>query len=354
MRDSRKENLLLTLTMWIVLGLTGMVVMFYVASNKTIVIADVAQEQAEGVEGQTGGPNGKQLMLQSNDGEERNICIPLVKGTKAEHVVMENRYMEQELWIYLKGISVDFYSENEIYGDIASVQGGFCEEKPEGVVLKLQMTEIMEYRSTMDNNTLKIAFYEPKELYRMIVVVDPVGGGNEHGNSANEVSEKTVSLEVAKRLQKKLEQNEIRLYFTRLEDEFVSSEERYRLVKAVDADCYIGIGASIDEKDSEKYGIQSYYNEAYFIPEFGNVEMADVLTRNVTIATDNRANGIFPAGEESLLQKMDIPAAQVNLGYLTNLQESTLLRQENYQEKLAEGLAKAILEVYTPYVEQKK
>lgn len=108
-----------------------------------------------------------------------------------------------------------------------------------------------------------------------------------------------------------------------------------------------------DEEHPEKYGIQGIYNENYFIPEFGNAQMADVLTRNVTIAAGNRAIGLLPASEKSVLQEIRIPAAQVNLGYLTNEQERTLLGQEKYQEKLAEGLANAILEVYTPYVEQK-
>lgn len=354
MRDGKKGNLVMTFVLWMVFGCVGMALMLYAASRKTIVIADVLQEQPEEATELAGRPDGKQLLLQNDDEEVHSISIPLAKGTKAESVVMENRYMEQELWIYLQDADVDFYTENKICGDIAPVLGGFCEEKPDGVVLKLQMSEVLEYRSTMENNALQIAFCEPKELYHMIVVVDPVGGGSDCGKFVDDFSEKTVTLEVAKCLQKKLEQDGIRLYFTRLEDEFVTNEDRCRLVESVDANLYIGIGVSVDAKDVNKYGIQSYYNEAYFIPEFGNVETADILTRNVTIAAGNRANGLFPAEEESILQEIHIPAAQVSLGYLTNPQENALLRQEEYQEKLAEGLAEAIMEVYTPYVEQKK
>lgn len=265
---------------------------------------------------------------------------------------MENRYMEQELWVYLKGADTDFYLENPIYGDLSVVTDGYEEKKQNSLILKFQMAEVLEYRSTMESNTLKIVFSKPKDLYSLVVVIDPAGGGGDRGVIVDGFATKTVTLEVAKRLQKKLEQEDIKLYFTRLEDEKVSDERRSTLAEAVDADIFISLSVAGDEEHPEKYGVEGFYNENYVIPNFGNVELADVLTRNVTIAAGNRAIGLFPAPEESVLREIQIPAAQVCLGYLTNGQERALLGREKYREKLAEGLANAILEVYTPYVEQ--
>lgn len=341
--------MILTLVLWLVLVCGGMTVMLYVASHKTIVIADVAQEQSElsGTQGTGQKATGKKLLLQHDSKAERNICIPLPKGTKAEYVVMENRYMEQELWIYLQDAAPGFYEENTIYGDIFPIQKGIAEESQNGVILKLKMTDVLEYHSTMDNDLLTIAFSEPGELYDMIVVVDPMGGGDDSGIVVDGYKEKSLTLDVAKCLQKKIDQTGIKLYFTRLEDETVSDESRLRLIDQVDADIYIGIRASQHTQNPEQYGIHSYYNEAYFIPEFGNVELADILTRNVTIAASNKATGLILAEKDSILRQIEIPAAQVSLGYLTNAQENALLRQEDYQQKLAEGLANTIIEVYT-------
>jgi N-acetylmuramoyl-L-alanine amidase len=104
-------------------------------------------------------------------------------------------------------------------------------------------------------------------------------------------------------------------------------------------------------EDEQQYGICGWYNELYYIPEFGNVELADIVTKNVTIASGNRAVGLKAADEESILQDIRVPAAEIDLGYLTNSQERSLLSQSAYREKLADGIADAIREVYSSYYE---
>lgn len=348
-RDFKKENMIITLVLWVLLSCGCMAAMLYVASNKTIVIADTIRDEsgdmAVSVATQASGKT--ELLLQPETLGNGSIRIPLVKGIKAENVVMENRYMERELWIYLKDVEEEFYMENAIYGDLSPVQSGYCETNSDGVVLKLSMSDVLEYRSTMENDTLVIACHEPNELYEQIVVLNPNGGGSVAGSTAGGYVEKEIALQIAKLLQKKLEQENIKLYFTRLDDVDVSYQERLDLVEAVNADFFISIGVCADVENPEAYGIHGFYNEEYFIPGFGNVQLADVLTRNVTVSASNRAIGLTPAEEDSILRDIKIPAAEICVGYLSNEQEGALLQQTHYQEKLAEGLANAILEVYT-------
>lgn len=348
-RDVKKQNMIITLVMWVLLACGCMTSMLYVASHKTIVIADTIRDETDVPGGMTATHNEEQaeLLLRRGGAEKNKIHIPLAKGTKAENVVMENRYMEQELWIYLKEAEEDFYQENEIYGDMSVVQNGYFDANSDGVILKLCMTDVLEYRSTMESDTLVIACYNPKELYEQLVVIDPSGGGSESGSTVERCEEKEITLQVAKQLQKKAEQENIKIYFTRMEDIDVSYQERIEFAEAAGADIYICIGVCEDAEHPEYYGIHSFYNEEYFIPEFGNIQLADVLTRNVTVSASNRAIGLTPADEDSILKHIKIPAAEVCMGYLSNEQERMLLQQEHYQEKLAEGLANAILEVYT-------
>ena len=65
------------------------------------------------------------------------------------------------------------------------------------------------------------------------------------------------------------------------------------------------------------------------------------------MAASNRAVGLFPATEEDVLWEIAIPSARISLGYVTNTAERQLLIQEDYQKKLAQGIAEAINEVYT-------
>ena len=90
--------------------------------------------------------------------------------------------------------------------------------------------------------------------------------------------------------------------------------------------------------------LDNIFSAQYFIPVFGSEKLADVLTRETAIAASNRALGIFDAGEESLLNLLSVRGAELSIGYLTNEKEEELLMQQAYQEKLAEGISKAILE----------
>lgn len=345
-KDVRKQNMLITLIIWLVLACGLMGAMMYVAARKTIVIADTVREESSLPEGSQGS-GAQELVLRSDGMGNKCIQVALAKGTKAENVVMENRYMERELWIYLKEAEADFYQDNAIYGDLAPVLSGQCETGSDGIVLKFSMDGVWEYRSTMENDALVIAYHEPGELYEQIVVVDPVGGGSESGVVAGGYAEKDITLQVAKQLQKNWVQENIRIYFTRQEDVDVSLEERLAFTEEVGADMFIAIGACGDTEHPEYYGIHSFYNEEYFIPEFGNIQLADVLTRSVTLAASNRAIGLTPAETGSILRELEIPAAEICVGYMTNTTECALLQQEDYHKKLAEGLANAILEVYT-------
>lgn len=349
-REPKKKNMIFTTVLWMVVCTASMIIMLAAASRKTIVMADAGQDQT-GIPPQAGEEISadlqNQLQLQENAAGTGVLTIPLEAGCKAENVVMENRYVEEQLWIYIDKADEEFYRDIVIGGDISRVQAGFSEANHGSVVIKLQMDEVLEYHSTMENDVLSIAFSNPREQYEHIVVVDIAGGGTETGISSNGQQEKEVALQVGQRLQERFAQQDIKLYFTRLEDVDVPVEKRVALAEAVDADYFIRIGVSENQEDADRYGIQSYYNDNYFIPEFGNIELADVVTKKVTIASVNRAVGLLPADEGSILQYISIPAVDIRVGFLTNANESLLLSQESYRQKLAEGIGNAILEVCT-------
>lgn len=338
-QDADRQNNICTLVIWLVLCTVSMSVMLYAASRKTIVIAETTQEQKELNSQGTERTQEMELQLQDTKGESGSFRIPLEADVKAENVILENHPIEQELWIYLKDTGDSFYSENAIQGDISVIQAGACTMQKAGVLLRLSMKGIWEYRSVMEEQNLEISFYEPHELYSMVVVV----------HTRTDTDYEKVLPEVAKLLPGKIEPEDIKVYLTCLEEEECSREQCIQLVKGADADIFLTLGFARNEEQPGQYGIEGYYNEEYYIPEFGNVELADTVTRNVTVAASNRAIGLFPAAKDSILQELSIPAAQINLGFVSNESERKLLTQTSYQSKLADGIANAIMEVYEKY-----
>lgn len=337
----QQQNRRITLILWLLLGSMSMGIMLWTAAHKTVVISALSQEQGGLVtENQAERSHEMQLAMAEDRKAEREICIPLETGTKAENVVVENHYMERELWIYVQNGRKSFYREHQLTGDFSLVGNGICEAQNEGVLLRLSMKEILEYHSTLEEGTLKIDFVNPRESYDRIVVLDPVGGGRDRGVADSGCEEKNIALEVARQTAQLLEGSMVKIYLTRTEDTEVAQEVRRSFADWVDADLYLEIGLSADDAQESTYGIRAEYNDEYYLPDFGNVQWADCVTRQVTVASSNRAIGLFPAEEDDILWQLKIPAARISLGYVTNSSERQLLEQESYQKSWRKVLQK--------------
>ncbi len=338
-RDLGKENMRISFVLWLLLSAAAMAAMLRLSAHKEIVIPDMPQNRGGLTASAVQADSALELRQTESGG---SFMIPLPENVRAEDVIMENRYMERELWIHIQSEDALFYGENAVSGDTSAILEGRYEIQPDGILLKFTMDRLQEYRSTMNDEILEVAGCKPEEMYPFIVVIDPVGGGSENGLCGYAYMEKELALQIAKLVQKNCALSDVKLYFTRTEDIEVAAEERTALIRDVGADFYIRIGAAENAAEEGIYGIQCYYNEEYFIPGFGNVELADIVTRAVTIAASNRALGLIPAEEDSILKEINVPAVQLSVGYLSNEQERDLLQQEAYLEKLAEGILNAI------------
>lgn len=348
----------------------ALAVIFYYSSNKMIVVADGTQNemtqniqqneigqnvQSAVAEGQEAFPEavpGQNGILFQQNGQEMNyFCIPLRADVKAENVTIENHYMDKELWVSIKqgeestGYE-DFYRTQGVYGNRSAVIDGCYENGTDTFWLKFKLADVYEYHSIFEDNKLYIEFMTPKEAYDKIVVIDPAYGGAITGAVSDELAGKDITLEIARALKKKLDETDIKVYYTRMDDSEISDAERVELTNATKADMLIRIEIN-ENADSKIYGTEAVYNSQFFIPGFGSVELADLLEREVVTAISGKANGLVNSSEgDIVINEATVPAAAIRVGYLSNGQEEILLGREDYIQKIAEGIYQAILKAY--------
>lgn len=344
---------------WTALCLCALAVMLIYAANKTIVIAEIPAELPN-VSG-AGAAERYPLRVEQTPDAEGHIYIPLPRGIRPENVAMDNRYLEDELWLYIQMEDEYFYDRRPLTGDVSVIRGGSYEAYEDGVLLRLQMQGLMEYRSTLEGDRLVVACHEPGQLHDCAILLDPMGvdlpmgvEGSMEGSHSVEGDDaaagEDVTLSVARLVQERLNLEGVRVYLTRTGGRMLSAEEKLALAEKVHAEIYIGLRVA-DAEDPASYGICGFYNKDYFIPELTNAELADLLTREVTTAASGRALGVEAAESDSLLMRLEIPAAEVSLGCLSNPKERELLMQEGYQVKLAEGILGAVDKVHRRLVE---
>lgn len=327
----------------------AMGMILYLSAGKVITISDVAQDEVHRdvlAASKEGGIKEQALTFVLGEADTSYLRIPLPEECKAEDIVIENHYMDQELCVIVKNTDSGFYGENAISGNREMVIQGSFEETREGVRLRFMLTDIFEYRTILENNDLYVSFLSPREMYDKIVVIDPACGGSNAGYTTEREEEKKINLQIAQKLKEKLDKTDIKAYYTRMDDVNPEEEKRIKLANETRADMYIRI--QMDWKEDERiYGTTVVYNGDYFIPGFGSVELADLLEREVVTDIKGKALGLVEAEpEEYAVKHATIPAAAIKAGCLSNKQEAILLAREDYQEKIASGIYHAILKIY--------
>ena len=344
----------------------AMGVMLWFCTNKIVVVADVAQDEVvqaaenggtEGAAGNTEKDGAQPSPEDSNridierDSENTNyFCVPIPPSVRVENVTIENHYMDRQLWVSIEPEKMQdeeaFYEQNGVYGNCEKVVDGHFEVERKRICLQFQLTDVYEYRSIFEDNTLYMEFVPPREVYEKIVVIDPAYGREDTGAATESVASKDITLNVAKALKEKLDKTDIKVYYTRMDDSNPEAERRVGLAEAARADMLIRIEVNSAES-SKQYGTEAVYNSRFFIPGFGSVELADLLEREVVTAISGKANGLIEASaEDTVISEATVPAAAIKVGYLTNGQESILLQREDYIQRIAEGIYQTILKAY--------
>lgn len=323
----------------------------YFSMTKTIVISDVAQDDVE--ISQTADRENKDLVLQNtlsfNTGMEYTdyLTIPLDPNVFPDDISIENHYMDSEYHIIINGTDKDFYKTNALSGNKDKIVEGTYEETQDGLVLKFKMDGIYEYKTVLENNALYISCFSPHELYDRIVVIDPGKGGLDLGATSDGLYEKDITLSITRKLKEMIDADgSVKAYYTRMDDVNPKEELRVNLPNSIRADAYIRIEVD-NVNDSAVYGVTTLYNDEYFIPGFGNVELADILESSVVTAVKGKALGIYQSkNNDYTLLHSTVPSTTVKVGCISNKQEAILLGRDDYIEKIARGIFDGILKMY--------
>lgn len=327
---------------------------FFVASMSTMLV--YAQNKAVVIDEMQGQPGMEEDVIPSEkiiikslnvkkDSEEGGFTIPLPQGVSAEQVSIENKYILQELWVSIEDCEASFFEQQWISGDTDSILSGTYEVRKDRMVLKLLLDDIYECKNLLENGRLSVEPVDPRQQYDKIVVVDPLDDKEKWPVDSTSICENDVAVDVAKQLQSKFAGSDIKVYFTRLDGTERSLQLREHFVETLKPDFVICLGTGLTEGETDgKYGVEAWYN-TYFTPRISGVKLADELVREVATSTVGRGNGIWEC-EDEFVMEAKAPAVLLQVGYLSNETERTLLASTAYRAKIADGIYSAILKMF--------
>jgi N-acetylmuramoyl-L-alanine amidase len=193
-----------------------------------------------------------------------------------------------------------------------------------------------------------------------LVVIDAGHGGTDRGAAANRLIEKEATLDIARRLQRKLEAAGVRVQMTRQDDSFLSLDERAQIANECGASAFISVhlntsgSGTTDGRGMETYFCESkslsavrQIRESLNIAEAGGLrdlrgkKLAEIIQR-ITCARTQAANRGVKSKNYTVIQSTACPSVLVECGFMTDAAEASMLRREDYREKLAGGLSEGV------------
>lgn len=198
-----------------------------------------------------------------------------------------------------------------------------------------------------------------------IFVIDAGHGGEDGGAvSLSGIPESQINLSVARKLEELLIFYGIPTCMTRKEDISLHDPgaKTLREKKVSDLHNRVSYMKSIQNPVLVSIHQNSYQDPRYKGAQvfFADTPGSDILATQIQAVLNeslNRQNARKPQripGTVYLLAHIDCPAVLVECGFLTNPEEETLLRQNDYQKKLSVCIAGAILTSQNPYYQSQE
>ncbi|MFW5976323.1 MAG: N-acetylmuramoyl-L-alanine amidase [Bacillota bacterium] len=168
-----------------------------------------------------------------------------------------------------------------------------------------------------------------------IVIIDPGHGSIDKGTNFENIYEKNINLEIARKLKKQFEQTNIRPILTRTEDKLYNNSRRddirYRptLTEKYNADFFISLHVN-NFPTSQPAGSQ-----VFFKPGSNKSKMLAEHTKKKLVNIRKVNNRPLLPGNYYVLQQAKCPAILIETGFLSNPEDRQLLTDPEYQDKLA-------------------
>ena len=167
------------------------------------------------------------------------------------------------------------------------------------------------------------------------IVIDAGHGGYDRGGIPGQrVSEKDMTLDVARRLKSVLEANGYRVVMTRDSDVFVPLGTRTAIANSYRNAIFVSVHFNSATRRGAS-GIETYFYSR------DSLALASAIHHYVAGGAPSENRGVRRRGY-FVLRRTNMPAVLVECGFLTNPSEAAYAQNASYRQKLAEAIAAGV------------
>lgn len=200
-----------------------------------------------------------------------------------------------------------------------------------------------DYVDVRNEGEDKVPIAPDDVLNNKTIVLDPGHGGSDPGTVHFDLKEKDIVLNVGLLLEKKLKESGANVIMTRIDDRYVSLEERVRIANANNPDTFVSIHVNSVDNVPSANGTETYWNRTYSSEQ--SRKLANEIQKQLISKLQTKDRGIKEANFY-VIRYTKAPSVLVELGFLSNEDEAKRLNDPAFQELAAEAIYEGLKQYF--------
>lgn len=292
------------------------------------------------------------LTISNPDAINSSLQIPYMPGTNPELITDKDEYMSHSFTITLPGDQTGYLQANPITKNNDVISKVTTKLNKDGnTVVTVTTSRLQAYKLHITSYAVMVEIGDPKDLYDKIVVLDAGHGGNDPGTIKQGVNEKDLNLQIIyERMEKYFKDSDIKAYWTREDDTFLSLNDRAAYAGKVGADFFVSLHMNSYTNGTPK-GLSVFYATRNTSKTSGGLDsktLAGILQKN--LISGLKANDREVKTSSFVVCRSNtVPAVLIELGFMSNANELSQLTDASYQEKAAQQIYLSIAEAFEKY-----
>lgn len=287
-----------------------------------------------------------------NDSSSYSMQIPLPTGITSGMVTDRDLYYNNQFEITIPGDYVSYYLQNQIVKNNKKITDVSVKLVSGNTVITVTTSTLQGYKLSFTSKYINVIVDNPRNVYKNIVVLDAGHGGTDPGAIYNKVYESTINFEILYNKAAKYfnsPTSNIKVYYTRYNNTKIDLYDRAAFAKKVGADLFVSLHMNAAANTSA-YGTEVYYStyNTSTMKGLSSSKLASLLVNGLSDSLGSRNRGTY---DKKLIvcRYNTVPAVLIELGFMSNSNDFSLMTNSDYQEKTAKAIYETLENVFAVY-----
>ena len=282
-----------------------------------------------------------------------SLTIKKPAGTTIADVTNEDLYMSKKFKIMIRGDHVAFYNSNPVILNNNGIRDVTVAKNGSNTEITVTTSSLQGYKIYEQGDNFVVKMGTPRSIYKNILVLDAGHGGHDPGAQNKGKNEKDITFKILYTYMKSYFASnapDIKVYWTRTNDSYITLANRAKFAKTVGADAFISLHMN-SASNSSANGTEVYYSVSNNSSSFGGITsktMANLFRTQLLTDLGTKNRGTKTAGYY-VIKNNSVPAILIELGFISGSSDYSRLTSDSFQKKAAKSLYTGIVKMFNSY-----